>query len=374
MKKRKIINLLLLAVFISVLSSGCTSSATAASSWPGITAADEAGYFAYGGQVYALDIKNGSLLWTYPAETSNSRQFYAAPAVGENLVVVGDYTNTLAAVDKQNGFEKWQFTEADDRYIGSALVVGSMVYAPNTDKYLYALDEEGEFGWRFKTSGPNWTKPVADETHLYLASMDHYLYALDLNYDTSSLEVDEAGSRTLVAEPLWSLDLGAAVAANPVLVDGVIYAGTIDGTLYAVDLETQTVLWSFNDDDNMASIWGSPVVFSDNLFIGDADGNVYAVSTQDGNPLWPTPFAAGSSVISSGVAVEDAAVFATSGGKIFAINAEKEPKTLTTLDATLYAALKYEDEKIILAPASSDGLFMAIDSSGNETWNYLPND
>ena len=79
-------------------------------------------------------------------------------------------------------------------------------------------------------------------------------------------------------------------------------------------------------------------------------------------------------VISSGVAVEDAAVFATSGGKIFAINAEKEPKTLTTLDATLYAALKYEDEKIILAPASSDGLFMAIDSSGKETWNYLPND
>ena len=80
--------------------------------------------------------------------------------------------------------------------------------------------------------------PWLMKTHLYLASMDHYLYALDLNYDTSSLEVDEAGSRTLVAEPLWSLDLGAAVAANPVLVDGVIYAGTIDGTLYAVDLET----------------------------------------------------------------------------------------------------------------------------------------
>jgi outer membrane protein assembly factor BamB len=157
-------------------------------------------------------------------------------------------------------------------------------------------------------------------------------------------------------------------------VDGVIYVGTIDGTLYAVDLESQAVLWSFDDDDNMASIWGSPVVIADNLFIGDADGNVYAVSIQDGNPLWPTPFAAGSSVISSGVAVEDAAVFAASSGKIFTINVEKEPRTLTTVDATLQSALKYEDEKIILAPASSDGLFMAIDSSGNETWNYLPND
>lgn len=374
MKKRKILNLVILALFIGVLSSGCTSGASSASSWPGVTVSEEAGYFAYSNQVYALDIKNGSLLWSYPQEASTSRQFYAAPSVGSDLVVVGDYTNTLAGIDKQSGFEKWQFTAAEDRYIGSALVLDGYVYAPNTDHYLYALDENGDLIWRFKASGPNWTKPLADESYLYMVSMDHFLYALNFEYEGSNLEAGEDGSRTVVAEPVWSLDLGAAVVGDPVMVDGVLYTGTIDGTLYAVDLENQTILWSFKDDNNLASIWGSPVIVSDTIYIGDEDGNVYAVSVLDGTALWPSPFAAGSSVISSGVDVNDLVVFATSAGKIFTINENKEPKTLTTLDAALYASLKYAGEMIVVAPNSSDGLFMAIDSSGNETWNYLPND
>ncbi|BBB48177.1 PQQ-binding-like beta-propeller repeat protein [Pelolinea submarina] len=333
---------------------------------------NQTGYLAYGTQVYALDVKNGSLLWKYPAEGSSKSQFYAAPEVSDSLVIVGDYTNTLYALDKENGFEKWQFTDAEDRYIASSLLNNGIVYAPNTDSYLYALDDNGNLLWRFKANGPNWSKPLADENHLYLTSMDHFLYVLNLNYSEAELAADKDGGKTLVSEPVWSLDLGTAVVSNPVLEDGILYVGTVDGIVYAVDLEKQSVVWKYTVEDEMASIWGTPVLTSDAVFFGDENGNLYAVDKKDGSALWPSPFETGASLISSGITVDDKAVFAASDGKIFSIDSSKEPKTLTTLDAVIYSPLGFEDGKIVVVPASSEALVKAIDTNGNEVWTYLP--
>lgn len=365
----------MLTLVASVIISGCTTNATSgATSWPGFILSDEKGYFSYKNQVYALDTKNGSLLWRYPQEASSSLQFYAAPEVDDNLVIVGDYTNTLYALDKESGFEKWRFDSAEDRYVASVLSLDGNIYAPNTDYYLYVLDQNGNLQWRFKANGPNWAKPLADENYLYMVSMDHNLYALNFSYDNTDLVVDSDGSRTLVTAPVWSLDLGSAVVTNPVIENGILYTGTVDGTLFAIDLAKQAVLWSFKGDGQNASIWGTPVITANSVFIGDENGDIYAVAKQDGTALWPTPFAAGSSVISSGVALDDKVVFATSTGKIFSIDENKEPKTLVTLDATLYSALGYANDKIIVAPATSTALFEAIDSNGNEIWTYLPTD
>lgn len=369
----KTIRLIILTLLTTVLISGCTgSSAASASSWPGITLNDGQGFLAYGTQVYALDLKNGSLLWNYPAEGSSKVQFYAAPEVDDNFVIVGDYTSTLYGLDRQSGAEKWQFTEAEDRYIASSLLYNGTVYAPNTDYVLYALDENGKLLWQFKTSGPNWSKPVTDGNTLYLTSMDHYLYALNLSYSAAELTADENGGKTLVAAPVWNLDLGTAVVSNPVLEDGILYVGTVNGVLYAIDVESHSVLWQFKEEDEFASIWGTPVLTSDAIFFGDESGNLYALDKADGSTLWPSPFAAGSSLISSGVAVDDKAVFAASDGKIFSIDSSKEPKTLTTVDAVLYAPLGYADEKIITVPASSDALVEALNTDGNQVWTYLP--
>ncbi len=371
---KKFLSLLMLTALLGVTVTGCTAATGQASSWPGYTISEEVGFFAYGPQVYALDLKNGSQLWRYPQESGANRQFFAAPALGEDILVVGDYANTLVALDAANGTEKWSFKAADDRYIASALVFEGSVFAPNTDHYLYALDETGSLVWRFETQGPNWTKPMTDGKKLYMISMDHYLYAFNLEYVLDRLTEDKDGSRTLLSEPEWSLDLGAAVTADPVLADGFIYAGTLDGTLYAVDLSKQAIAWSFDADDGMTSLWGNPVLTADTVYIGDETGNVYAVSKTDGKALWPAPFAAGSSLISGGVALEDQVIFATKAGKVFSINTNKEPRTLATFDSPIYATLKIAGDKLIIAPANKEALFKAIDINGNETWGFLPND
>ena len=141
MKRLKITSVMLLVVFLTVFLSGCTSVGTA-SSWPGSSADEGTAFFSYNEQVYAIDGKNGSLIWRFPEEIDTKTQFYAPPALGKELVTVGSYSNSLTALDRKNGVMRWQFDGADDRYIGSQLITDEYVYAPNTDKYLYALDKK----------------------------------------------------------------------------------------------------------------------------------------------------------------------------------------------------------------------------------------
>ncbi|MCJ7519374.1 MAG: PQQ-binding-like beta-propeller repeat protein [Anaerolineaceae bacterium] len=364
--------LIFLSILIVGLISGCASTVGSASSWPGITSEAETGYFAYGAEIYAIDTKNGSLIWRYPSEPNAKTQFFAAPAVSEDQVFAGSYNNTLVALDKSKGFEKWSFINAKDRYIASPLVVGDKVYAPNSDKYFYALNAGGDLLWAFKTTGPNWTKPVSDGQFVYLASMDHFLYAFNLEYPTTSLVIDKNGSRTLLEKPLWSVDLGAAVVADPVLTDGKVLVATIDGKLHNVYAASGKIAWTFTDGDQYNSIWGTPVVTADAVYLGNENGDLFAISPETGKALWAEPYAAGAPLIAGGIVTDNGVMFVSKQGKVFIIDAAKEPKPVVSLDTVMYSTPKLADGKILMAPANKEKLFMAIDLTGNEIWSFVP--
>ena len=362
---------LIIAILIIGFLTGCTT-AGAASSWPAYTTSGETGYYAYGAQIYALENKNGNLLWKFPQEADNARQYYAAPAVDEELVVAGDYNNTLTALDAGTGSKKWDFISAKDRYIGPALLTEKAIYAPNADHYLYAIDRTGSLLWKFKAAGPNWTKPVTDGNLIIFASMDHHVYAFQPEYALGSLSMDDDGSRTLVTSPEWTADLSVAIVADPLIQDGKVYVGTINGDLVCLDAENGKTIWTFNDNGNAGSIWGSPVIFEDNLFFADTNGQVYAVSPDTGKPTWLKPFSAGSSVVASGVPTESGVAYTTTEGRVFIIDASQNLSPVTALETPLYSTPAYVNGFLILAPTSKDKLFTAIDLSGKEVWGFIP--
>jgi len=373
MNKHKLISLTL-GLLIMVIISGCANTAGTVSSWPGVEVEDKSGFFAYGSQIFAIDTRNGTLLWQYPQEPSANVQFYAAPAVTDDLVIAGSYANTLVAVNKSNGMEKWKFNQAGDRYIGSPLVYEDMIFAPNSDGILYALNADGDLLWKFKAAGPNWTKPLADGVNVYLASMDHYVYGLKMRHSVDELTLDENGGRTMVPDPLWKTDVGAAIVANPVLKDSNIFVATIEGHLYCIDANSGRLKWTFKNGDGYRSVWGSLVATDEALFFGDEAGNVYAISTISGEPLWPTPYSAGASVIPGGVLTDEGPLFVNHEGRAFIINVDKEPRPVVSLNTVIYSPPKITDSRVILAPATREKLFMAIDLNGNEIWSFAPSE
>lgn len=370
MKQKIFTNLIILSSLL-LLFTGCTS-ASAASSWPGYSIDKKIAYLSYKSQTFAVDLKNGGLLWNYPSSKDNSKQVYAPPASGDGFVVVGDYDSQLIALDQSNGTKKWEFNGANDRYIGSALISDGMVYAPNSDHYLYALDTAGNLEWKFEGVGPNWAKPLADENMIYLASMDHHFYAFDKDFSQDDLVNAEDGSKTLLTNAKWSIDLEMAVVGDPVLDDGVAYVATIEGRLFAIDVKSEKLLWSFNNNGNLGAVWGTPVVTDEAIFVADADGNVFAIDKLYGSALWPSPFSAGGQVIGSGASYQEGAIFATDEGKIFTINLNKEPKTIANLENPIYSAVYFVGEQIIFTPASETSLLAAYDLNGFEVWTFLP--
>ncbi|HEY60825.1 MAG TPA: PQQ-like beta-propeller repeat protein [Anaerolineae bacterium] len=370
--KKNLSSIILLIVLLGVFLGGCTS-AGVASSWPGLSVADGVAYVTYGAEVYAVDIKNGNLVWRYPSEPDKAITYFASPAIADDVVIVGNYGNGLEAINTKNGVKKWSFDQAGDRYIGGALIYGGKIYAPNTDSYLYVLDEDGSLLWRFRTQKANWTTPVTNGDLLFLSSMDHSLYALDLDYPETGLALDEGGTRTLVSEPVWNADLGAAIFAEPsVGDDGKLFVGTLGGEFYAVNATNGKILWSFDADGELGSVWGPAVIQEDIVLFGDEKGKIYALSAENGNEIWPTAYTVDSSIIGGGAVLPEGIVFPTIGGKLIVINKEGQTLPVISLEGSIYSKPIFVDGKQIIAMIYSDHLLIALDENGREYWRFKP--
>ena len=82
---------------------------------------------------------------------------------------------------------------------------------------------------------------------------------------------------TTLSESVWTFktDVGnAAFVSSLAIADGVVYVGSKDGRLYALDAETGQEKWSFKTGSPVPS---SPAVAGGVVYFGDIEGYVYAV-------------------------------------------------------------------------------------------------
>ncbi len=119
------------------------------------------------------------------------------------------------------------------------------------------------------------------------------VYSADLS-GTRSLpsNLDSTTAPNLV--PAWSVDIGGPISATPVIVDGVVYAGSYDGNLYALDLATGSSVWTYATgaavpEPNLGidlGITGSAAVADGVVYVGDASATVHAVDAATGSEIW----------------------------------------------------------------------------------------
>ena len=96
----------------------------------------------------------------------------------------------------------------------------------------------------------------------------------------------EAGpSRPPPAEvsALWQYPTGGLVVVAPTVADGVVYAGSDDKHVYALDAVTGELLWSFETADVIRS---TPTVNGGVVYVGSNDNHVYALDASTGELLW----------------------------------------------------------------------------------------
>ena len=346
--------LLVLLLASSVLLSACSGGASriAASSWPGFTVDGETIYVSSGQFVRALKLENGNQMWQYPVEAEKTLTFYAPPVVLDGMVIAGDYQDTIHGLKANTGSQDWTFANGEKRFIAPGLLMGELALMPSAGGKLYAMNSEGTAVWTVDISSEAiWAQPVYDGETVYVASMDHFLYAL---------EISETGARQK-----WSFDTGGAMVASPVLdEDGNLYMGTMTQDMVAVS-STGKELWRY---DAQGAIWGSPVVHDGLVIFGDLSGTIYALNMGDGSVEWT--ITVDGPVIGSGALLEDGVAFAIEEAGVQAVSFSGVKNWSHPVDGEIQAGLVQAGDFVLVAVTNREKLLIALDpTNGNERWS-----
>ena len=202
--------------------------------------------------VYALNASTGAMQWNY---TTGDGVAYL-PAVANGVVYVGSEDSTGYALDASTGALLWQAGGLGG--YTSPAVANGMVYFGAYD-VLAAFDAStGAQLWTYIVRGYVWSSFATGNGVVYIGSDDHNVYALNA----------KTGAK------LWSYSTGSAVhGSSAAVANGVVYVGSDDGNVYALNAKTGAKLWSHA----ISSGWSSPAVANGMMYIGGGN-NVYAFS------------------------------------------------------------------------------------------------
>jgi outer membrane protein assembly factor BamB len=155
--------------------------------------------------------------------------------------------------------------------------------------------------WSYATGNAiAFSSPAVANGLIYVGSLDDTLYALDAV--TGALK--------------WSYKMGGYIDSSPAVTNGVVYVGSGDYKLYALDALTGTLKWSYTTGSYLTS---SPAVANGMVYVGSQDGKLYALDAVTGSLKWR--YSTGKHIYSS-PAVANGLVFVCSGyGKLYALDA-----------------------------------------------------
>ncbi len=245
--------------------------------------ADDILYFGSGdGQLYAAQVDDGKVLWTYPLKAEG----IARPVVhGGTLYVLGG-NNVVHALNAKTGKLSWIYNRREASNISirggsQPLVAGDSVLVGLSDGALVALNRSsGAVNWetnlnRNKRFRDVDATPVLDGQTVYISSYDGSLNALSLTdgkilwtvenggYD----EVAVAGSQLFFSSTdgkvmaldkstgkvIWSKDTQKGISTGPSLIKGTVVAGEMSGALRFYDLRSGETLGSFEPGRGVTS-------------------------------------------------------------------------------------------------------------------------
>jgi outer membrane protein assembly factor BamB len=288
----------------------------------------------------------GGEVWSFGTQG----EIHSSPRTDGERIYFGSNDGRLYALSFQ-GRHLWSFP-ARGPVVSSPVLWGELVCSGSTEGTIYALERStGRERWRFQTEGWVVSPPLLWENLLVVPAyslQEGLLYALRM----------ENG------EAVWRLPLDSPLTLCLALWENILYAGTLGGTLYAIEVEGGALLWQKENFlfpfTSPLSVWGErlylvpgdtpflfclsaengevlwysyltnpsyspPLVEGGRVYVGDEAGVLHCLSAENGEELWRRVL--GGSLVSSPTLHENRLYVGSRDNGIYCLNAENgEPQ------------------------------------------------
>ncbi|MCC6703619.1 MAG: PQQ-binding-like beta-propeller repeat protein [Thermomicrobiales bacterium] len=248
--------------------------------------------------------------------------------------------------------ELWSLTGVPAAFTWSSAIVDGVLYA-GVDAGLMAVDAlSGEHLWTFETSLPIDSPATVGHGLVYFADINGTLYAVDIATQTE----------------LWRMD-GVRPASGVALWGDLLYTVTPEGTFNAVDAVSGEVTWSVELGAGAA---GAPAVADGVALQNTLDLTIHAFDALTGAELWT--FSGGGTGGMATPTITNGTVYATTDGdtnNMYALDL-RTGEVRWKIDREVgqaFISATATDQRIY--SISEDGVLHSLNSEdGSELWTY----
>ncbi len=168
-----------------------------------------------------------------------------------------------------------------------------------------------------------WSGTTVYDGIIYAGTMDGRVVAI--NSSTGNLEWSY--SIAPVTAPSSGLACGqtsaqTAIYGTPVVDRDLVYVGTYSGKVYALSIADGEDIWVYPREGYIGAIVGSPVIADGTIYISSSDGKVYALATTNGKREWETDSPLADKLWTSPMVVGDTLYVSAFDGHIYALSLE----------------------------------------------------
>jgi outer membrane protein assembly factor BamB len=233
---------------------------------------------------------------------------------GDTVYLITGSPQKVYILDAETGMQKGTFMPSGEfkgvLYWSPVTVGGDLAFVGFAELQsktagLYAFDPAtGSELWHVPAEDLILPAPVYADGVVYFGSSDKRVYAVDVE------------SRQIKAG--WPFEAKEAIWASPLVAEGRVYVASMDHYLYCLDAETGQEIWKEEVGGAMAA---QPIVEDGILYVGAFDGQVYAIHADTGERLEGFETMTAGNWIWSEVLPADGNLFVTSlDGKLYALD------------------------------------------------------
>jgi outer membrane protein assembly factor BamB len=140
---------------------------------------------------------------------------------------------------------------------------GDYVAAATTDGFIYAVEKKtGAYKWNFVVKSP----VIGNIASGIISGSEHLFFGSDAGIFFC---LDSSGKR------VWHFKAGGKIRTEPVVNNGLVWFGSADNSLYALDMITGREAFTFKSEGN---IYGKPLISGKRIFFGSTDGYIHSIN------------------------------------------------------------------------------------------------